>query len=61
MLIEEDIGTAEPTIYKVLKKVDQKQLYDSVYSSISNGGCIGIFPEVGYHIVIKYWVNYVHF
>eukprot|EP00002_Diphylleia_rotans_P027466 TRINITY_DN5507_c0_g1_i1.p1 TRINITY_DN5507_c0_g1~~TRINITY_DN5507_c0_g1_i1.p1 ORF type:complete len:445 (-),score=106.61 TRINITY_DN5507_c0_g1_i1:275-1609(-) len=39
----------EGSKYKLLKKVDQKSLYDSVYSSLSNGGCIGIFPEGGSH------------
>eukprot|EP00002_Diphylleia_rotans_P039858 TRINITY_DN934_c0_g3_i1.p1 TRINITY_DN934_c0_g3~~TRINITY_DN934_c0_g3_i1.p1 ORF type:complete len:501 (+),score=93.14 TRINITY_DN934_c0_g3_i1:51-1553(+) len=49
ILLEEDIGQVESTSYKILKKVDQKQLYDAVYNSLSNGGCIGIFPEGGSH------------
>lgn len=35
--------------YKVAPHVDQSETYDSVFRSLSDGGCIGIFPEGGSH------------
>ncbi|KAM0792271.1 hypothetical protein ACM66B_004963 [Microbotryomycetes sp. NB124-2] len=35
--------------FKVLPHVDQSQMYSSVYHKLSEGGCIGIFPEGGSH------------
>ena len=35
--------------YKVAPHVDQSEMYDSVFRSLSDGGCIGIFPEGGSH------------
>ncbi|KAK4058869.1 Glycerol-3-phosphate/dihydroxyacetone phosphate acyltransferase [Microbotryomycetes sp. JL221] len=39
----------EGTRYKVLPHVDQSKMYSSVYHKLSEGGCIGIFPEGGSH------------
>jgi glycerol-3-phosphate O-acyltransferase/dihydroxyacetone phosphate acyltransferase len=35
--------------YKVAPHVDQSEMYDAVFRSLSGGGCIGIFPEGGSH------------
>ena len=35
--------------FKVFPKVDQSQVYESVWQHLSNGNCIGIFPEGGSH------------
>jgi glycerol-3-phosphate O-acyltransferase/dihydroxyacetone phosphate acyltransferase len=35
--------------YKVAPHVDQSEMYDAVFRSLSDGGCIGIFPEGGSH------------
>lgn len=35
--------------YKVAPHVDQSEMYDSVFRSLSDGGCVGIFPEGGSH------------
>jgi len=35
--------------YKVLPKVDQSKMYDAVYKSLTQGKCLGIFPEGGSH------------
>lgn len=37
------------TPFKVADKIDQKQVYDYVFSHLSNGHCLGIFPEGGSH------------
>ena len=37
------------TAYKVAPHVDQSEMYDAVFRSLSDGGCIGIFPEGGSH------------
>lgn len=37
------------TPYKVADKIDQKQVYDFVFRHLSNGNCLGIFPEGGSH------------
>lgn len=35
--------------FKIAPHVDQSQMFDAVYKELSNGGCIGIFPEGGSH------------
>jgi glycerol-3-phosphate O-acyltransferase/dihydroxyacetone phosphate acyltransferase len=35
--------------YKVAPHVDQSEMYDAVFRNLSDGGCIGIFPEGGSH------------
>ncbi|KDE08118.1 hypothetical protein MVLG_01599 [Microbotryum lychnidis-dioicae p1A1 Lamole] len=40
---------AEGVAYKVLPYVDQSKMYSSVYQKLTEGGCIGIFPEGGSH------------
>lgn len=35
--------------YKVAPHIDQSQMYDAVFRNLSDGGCIGIFPEGGSH------------
>ncbi|KAI9654455.1 MAG: hypothetical protein M1831_005421 [Alyxoria varia] len=35
--------------FKAAPKVDQTKVYDTVFSQISRGGCIGIYPEGGSH------------
>lgn len=37
------------TPFKVADKVDQKQVYNFVFNHLSNGHCLGIFPEGGSH------------
>lgn len=37
------------TIYKVAPKIDQSKVYDAVFHRLSDGGCVGIFPEGGSH------------
>ena len=37
------------TAYKVAPHVDQNEMYDAVFRVLSDGGCIGIFPEGGSH------------
>ncbi|KAJ5833876.1 acyltransferase [Penicillium riverlandense] len=37
------------TSFKIAPHVDQSQMFDAVYKELSNGGCIGIFPEGGSH------------
>ncbi|KAM0698121.1 hypothetical protein Q7P36_001585 [Cladosporium allicinum] len=37
------------TAYKVAPHVDQNEMYDAVFRGLSDGGCIGIFPEGGSH------------
>ncbi|KAL1584530.1 hypothetical protein WHR41_07084 [Cladosporium halotolerans] len=37
------------TSYRVAPYVEQSSLYDTVFRDLSNGGCIGIFPEGGSH------------
>jgi len=40
---------AEPSQFKLMPKVDQTEVYDSVYDVLQRGSCIGIFPEGGSH------------
>ncbi len=35
--------------YKVLPKIDQKEVFTNVFQRLNEGGCIGIFPEGGSH------------
>lgn len=39
----------EPKCFDVLKKIDQKIVYEKVLDKLASGGCIGIFPEGGSH------------
>lgn len=40
---------SQGTSYKRADKIDQKQVYQLVFDHLSDGGCIGIFPEGGSH------------
>ncbi|ODV76781.1 uncharacterized protein CANTADRAFT_57598 [Suhomyces tanzawaensis NRRL Y-17324] len=40
---------ANGTSYKCADKVNQKDVYNMVFKHLSNGNCIGIFPEGGSH------------
>jgi glycerol-3-phosphate O-acyltransferase/dihydroxyacetone phosphate acyltransferase len=45
-------GTAEGfegVNFKVAPKVNQTEVYDAVFDTLTHGGCIGIFPEGGSH------------
>lgn len=35
--------------FKVAPKVNQTEVYDAVFETLTHGGCIGIFPEGGSH------------
>lgn len=35
--------------FKVAPRVDQTQMYQTVFNSLHTGGCVGIFPEGGSH------------
>ncbi|RKP06390.1 hypothetical protein THASP1DRAFT_31790 [Thamnocephalis sphaerospora] len=37
------------TSYKVMPHLDQSEVYRTVHERLTNGGCIGIFPEGGSH------------
>lgn len=37
------------TSFKVAPFVDQSKVYEEVFAELSNGGCVGIFPEGGSH------------
>lgn len=37
------------TSYKIADKIDQKSVYKYVFEHLSNGHCLGIFPEGGSH------------
>jgi len=39
----------ENSSYKILKKIDQSTMFQSVYEALARGDCIGIFPEGGSH------------
>eukprot|EP00980_Cylindrotheca_fusiformis_P025642 scaffold14307_cov177-Cylindrotheca_fusiformis.AAC.6 len=39
----------EPNDFDVLKKIDQKIVYQKVLDKLASDGCIGIFPEGGSH------------
>ncbi|GAA5938398.1 hypothetical protein JCM3775_000881 [Rhodotorula graminis] len=40
---------SEGSSFKVLPHVDQTSMYSAVYQRLTEGGCIGIFPEGGSH------------
>lgn len=42
-------GREEPSAFDVLKRIGQRDVYDSVLEMLSSGGCIGIFPEGDSH------------
>ncbi|KAI9693596.1 MAG: hypothetical protein M1822_002867 [Bathelium mastoideum] len=42
-------GKFEGTPFKAAPKVDQTEVYDSVFTHLNQGGCVGIFPEGGSH------------
>jgi glycerol-3-phosphate O-acyltransferase/dihydroxyacetone phosphate acyltransferase len=35
--------------FRVAPKIDQSGVYNSVFQTLENGGCVGIFPEGGSH------------
>ncbi|KAF2753897.1 hypothetical protein EJ05DRAFT_479920 [Pseudovirgaria hyperparasitica] len=39
----------EGTKFSIAPKVDQTEVYDSVFEKLNQGGCVGIFPEGGSH------------
>ena len=42
-------GESKGTKYKTAPKVDQTEVYEAVFERLSQGGCVGIFPEGGSH------------
>lgn len=47
---EEDVPTEfNGTPFQVAPKIDQTGVYESVFTTLENGGCVGIFPEGGSH------------
>ena len=48
-LLTYDGDDGRGTRYKVAPKVDQTQVYDAVFQTLNEGGCVGIFPEGGSH------------
>ena len=42
-------GEFQGTVYKLAPKIDQSKVYDAVFRRLSDGGCVGIFPEGGSH------------
>lgn len=47
--IDTVFGRKEPAEFDVLKRIDQKVVYEKVLDRLADGGCIGIFPEGGSH------------
>jgi glycerol-3-phosphate O-acyltransferase / dihydroxyacetone phosphate acyltransferase len=47
----------EPRSFMVLAKLNHRQMFDSVYDTLGEGGVIGIFPEGGSHDrpEVGYW------
>nr|CAG8599867.1 13910_t:CDS:2 [Entrophospora candida] len=45
------LTNSEGTDFKCLPHVDQSQVYKSVYNTLNDGNCIGIFPEAGVTIM----------
>ena len=41
--------TEQNMTYKILPRIDQKEMWESVYERLGSGGSIGIFPEGGSH------------
>jgi glycerol-3-phosphate O-acyltransferase/dihydroxyacetone phosphate acyltransferase len=53
--IEEAKAAGKPGLdYKILPHVDQHDMYHLVYKKLTEGGCIGIFPEGGASLFILY-------
>lgn len=48
-LAGQDLSNFKGTKFKVAPHVDQTQVYDAVFSTLNDGGCVGIFPEGGSH------------
>ncbi|CBZ53210.1 putative glycerol-3-phosphate acyltransferase [Neospora caninum Liverpool] len=46
---EKRLAAASYKEYKILPKVDQREVYEAVSHSLVDGDCIGIFPEGGSH------------
>ncbi|KAJ5097456.1 acyltransferase [Penicillium angulare] len=44
-----DDGGRKGATFKIAPHVDQSRMFSAVYEELSNGGCIGIFPEGGSH------------
>ncbi len=44
-----DIKLIEPSFYKIIPKIDQNVLFNSVYEHLKKGKILGIFPEGGSH------------
>lgn len=42
-------GDVDSVKYKIIPKLDQHKVYEAVWTRLSEGGCIGIFPEGGSH------------
>jgi len=42
-------NASEGVAYKVLPKIDQSKMYESVFGCLKEGRCFGIFPEGGSH------------
>jgi glycerol-3-phosphate O-acyltransferase / dihydroxyacetone phosphate acyltransferase len=42
-------AAASPAPFDILKRVDQKVVYEKVLDKLASGGCVGIFPEGGSH------------
>lgn len=49
MVTQGDAGDFQGTKYKVAPKIDQTKVYDAVFQRLSEGECVGIFPEGGSH------------
>jgi len=49
-MLPDDFETfKDPKPFDILKRVDQKQVYEKVLEKLASGGAIGIFPEGGSH------------
>jgi len=49
MQLTEEGQDGKGTKYKTAPKVDQTEVYEAVFERLSEGGCVGIFPEGGSH------------
>ncbi|KAL1952909.1 hypothetical protein VTO42DRAFT_3960 [Malbranchea cinnamomea] len=45
----QNLSEFKGTKFKVAPHVDQTQVYNAVFQTLNDGGCIGIFPEGGSH------------
>jgi glycerol-3-phosphate O-acyltransferase/dihydroxyacetone phosphate acyltransferase len=48
-LVEKTAPGFRGSKFKVAPRVDQTQMYQTVFNSLQTGGCVGIFPEGGSH------------